>query len=44
MLFNEKLKSLRNAHEMTQDMLSEKLGITKRALANYESGKGLLKK
>ena len=43
MFFNEKLKSLRNAHDMTQDTLAQKLGITKRALANYESGKRIPK-
>lgn len=38
MKWNKRIKDLREDHDMTQDELSDKLGISKRTLLRYESG------
>lgn len=35
-LFKDRLKSLRKEHGLTQEMLGEKIGISRSAIANYE--------
>lgn len=37
--FNEKLRALRKEHNMTQDELAEKLGISRSAVGMYEQGR-----
>lgn len=37
MLFNERLKSLREDKDLTQSEVAEALNITRTALANYEN-------
>lgn len=38
MKWNKRIKDLREDHDMTQDELANKLGISKRTLLRYESG------
>lgn len=38
MKWNKRIRDLREDHDMTQDELAEKLGISKRTLLRYESG------
>ena len=37
-MFNENLVNLRKLHQLTQEELAEKLGITRQALAKWETG------
>jgi transcriptional regulator with XRE-family HTH domain len=37
--FNEKLRALRKEHNMTQDELADKLGISRSAVGMYEQGR-----
>lgn len=39
MTFGEKLKNLRTSQNITQEHLAQQLGISKRTVINYESGK-----
>lgn len=38
MKWNKRIRDLREDHDMTQDDLAQKLGISKRTLLRYESG------
>ena len=38
MKWNKRIKDLREDHDMTQDELAQKLGVSKRTLLRYESG------
>ena len=38
MRWNKRIKDLREDHDMTQDELADKLGVSKRTLLRYESG------
>ena len=40
MEFKEKIQSLRNKHNLTQEQLSEKLYVSRTAISKWESGKG----
>ncbi len=37
-MFNENLVSLRKLKQMTQEEVAEEIGVTRQALANWESG------
>jgi len=39
MLFGEKLKTLRKTANISQNVLAEQLGVSKRTIINYESGR-----
>lgn len=39
MKWSKRIKDLREDHDMTQDELADKLGVSKRTLVRYESGK-----
>lgn len=41
MFFNEKLKMLRNASNLTQEELAEKLNVSRQAITKWESGDGI---
>lgn len=38
MKWNKRIKDLREDHDLTQDELAQKIGISKRTLLRYESG------
>ena len=40
MTFGEKLKKLRNDHQLTQDELAEKIFVTRTAISKWETDKG----
>ena len=40
MEFNEKLRELRKQHNLTQEVLAEKLYVTRAAISKWESGRG----
>ena len=41
MLFNEKLKMLRKGNNLTQELLAEKLNVSRQAITKWESGDGI---
>ena len=38
MSFAEQIKSLKTKHNLTQNELAKKIGVTRQAYANYEQG------
>lgn len=41
MLFNDKLKKLRNEYNLTQEELAEKIDVSRQAITKWESGEGM---